>query len=86
MAVSGVVRFFHTLVMGIVSMFVKAWRWTARMVSAYPDIALGGFIVCLILVWVATFVGMRTRAVGAESQRDKIAYEYMIFKEEHGYE
>ena len=71
---------------GLTSLSCALWRRLARAVGNYPAIALGMFIVIVFLTWMFTFVSMRTRAVGAESQRDRIVWQYHCFKQTHGYE
>jgi hypothetical protein len=55
-------------------------------VSNNPKVTLCAFVVIAALVWLLTFVKMECRAVGAENQRDSIAWQYQDFKEKHGYE
>lgn len=57
-----------------------------RFVGNNPAVAVGGFVFIVAITWLLTFVSMRARAVGAEMQRDSIAWQYQNFKEKHGYE
>ena len=82
----GVTRIVTGFILGIVSILVWIWRVCCRFVGKYPNVALGGFIVIVFIVWMLTFVKMRTRAVGAEHQRDSIAWQYQNFKTSHGYD
>lgn len=82
----GFARIVSCIVLGIVSIFVWLWRFTCKLVGKYPNIALGAFIVIAAIIWLLTFVSMRARAVGAEQQRDFIAWQYQDFKNNHGYE
>ena len=82
----GFTRIIYCIVFGFLSIIVWVWQRICRFVSKYPNIALGTFIVLIMLVWLFTFVSMRTRAVGAESQRDSISYEFHLFKKNYGYE
>jgi len=82
----GIWHFLSALFFGVVSAIVWLWRKAVGFVGEYPNIALGAFIAITCIVWVLTFVSMRVRAVGAECQRDSIAYQYQTFKEQHGYE
>lgn len=75
-----------SIFMGVASVLLALWRFMARKVGRYPNIALGAFLVAVILAWLLTFVSMRARAVGAECQRDALAYQFTAFKECHGYE
>ena len=91
--VSGVKKFFWgsmrmvtCIILGIVSLVVAAWRAVVRFIGLNPSISLCAFIALALLVWMLTFVQMRARAIGAECQRDAIAWQYMDFKEKHGYE
>lgn len=83
-------KFIHltskVVVIGLLSLFRAAWRFMTRQVGNYPSIALGGFLVAFFLVWLLTFASMRARAVSAEDRCCSIAYEYKLFKEQHGYE
>ena len=76
----------RVLIMGLASLLRAIWRLLVRWVGSYPNIALGGFLVASLLIWMVTFMLMRARAVGAEEQRDSIAWQYIQFKEQHGYE
>ena len=82
----GLMRIITCIILGVVSVIAWLWRCLVRFVGNNPTIAIGGFAVVLVLTWVLTFVNMRARAVGAESQRDSIAWQYQNFKEQHGYE
>ena len=81
----GFMRIITCIILGIISIFAWLWRCACRFVGKYPNIALGGFIVIAVVVWLMTFVSMRVRAVGAEHQRDSIAWQYQDFKNRHGY-
>lgn len=82
----GIARILFAVTFGLTSIVVHLWRKACGFVGKYPNIALGGFIVITGIVWLLTFVSMRSRAVGAECQRDSIAWKYKEFKEQHGYE
>ena len=82
----GITKIISGIFLGIISLIVWLWHLACKWVGKHPNIALGGFIVVAVLVWVLTFVSMRSRAMGAEFQRDSIAYQYQKFKEGHGYE
>ena len=82
----GLAKIVASVVLGIASVMVWLWRKCVSLVGKYPNIALGTFIVITCIVWLLTFVKMRSRAVGAESQRDQIAWQYKQFKTSHGYE
>ena len=82
----GLARIVTCIIFGIISLLVWLWNCACRWVGRHPNVALGGFIVVAVVVWVLTFVSMRTRAVGAELQRDSIAWKYQEFKMNHGYE
>lgn len=82
----GLCRILTCLFFGFLSFLRWVWRLSVRAVAKYPNIALGGFIVLLVAVWLLTFVSMRTRAVGAEDALDSLSWEYSQFKEIHGYE
>jgi len=81
----GLMRCITCIILGIVSFIVWLWKMACFFVEKNPKIALGGFIVTAILIWLLTFVSMRARAVGAENQRDAIAWQYHDFKTSHGY-
>lgn len=74
-----------SIILGIVSLLVYLWKQAAKFIGKYPNFALGGFIVIGSVIWILTFVSLKAKAVGAESQRDSISYEFSQFKEEHGY-
>ena len=82
----GVINTLISLVMGIVSVLVYLWQVACRFIGRNPGISLGAFFFLMFVVWTLTFVSMRTRAIGAESQRDSICWKYQQFKETHGYE
>lgn len=82
----GIARIITCILLGIISIFVHVWRVIVRFVGLNPKLAIGGFFVIVIIVWLLTFVSMRARAVGAEHQRDSIAWQYQDFKEKHGYD
>ena len=84
--VRGVSLLLKALLLGITSLFLAVWRRMSRWVGGNPSIALGGFLVTVFLAWLITFMAMRARAVGAEAQRDSLAWQYSEFKERHGYE
>ena len=50
----------------------------------YPNIALGGGLVIIAVVWVLTFASMRAKTVGAEHQRDSLSYELSKYTELFG--
>lgn len=81
----GLWKTFCCLFFGIVSVVVWLWKCAVNAVERFPNIALGGFIVVTGIVWVLTFASMRAKAVGAEAERDSISWEYLHFKETHGY-
>lgn len=72
-----------SVVIGIASVFRALWLRSVKFVGNYPNIALGGFLVAITLVWVVTFVRMRARAVIAEDQRDSITWQFSRYKEQH---
>lgn len=82
----GLMRIVTCIFLGIASLAFAAWRAMVKFVRNYPDISLGAFIVLAGLIWVLTFVSMRAKTVGAEMQRDSIAWQYKNFKKSHGYE
>lgn len=82
----GLKRMLTCVIFGIVSLLVWGWRYACKFVGKYPNIALGGFIVIVTLVWFVTFVKMRHRAVSAEYQRDHVVWQFTDFKRQHGYE
>lgn len=82
----GVTRIIFAVVFGLTSIVVHLWRCACKFIGKYPNIALGSFIVITAMIWLLTFVSMRARAVGAEQQRDFIAWQYQDFKNNHGYE
>lgn len=84
--VKGLYQLVQAVVMGLVSLVCALWRYLVSLVGKYPNIALGGFLVSVVIVWLITFMSMRARAVGAEAQRDAVGYEFQTFRESHGYE
>ena len=82
----GFCRMVAAIVLGFLSLFRWLWRCLCNFVSANPKTAIVMFVVIIGVIWLLTFVNMRCRAVGAENQRDSIAWQYQNFKEEHGYE
>lgn len=82
----GICRIITAIILGIASVFAWLWRCICSFVSNNPKVTLCAFVVIAALVWLLTFVNMRCRAVGAENQRDSIAWQYQNFKEKHGYE
>ena len=84
--VKGLYAMAYAFIAGLVSLFAGLWRSLVYLVGKYPSIALGGFLVAVIIAWLVTFMTMRARAIGAEAQRDSIAWQYTDFKEKHGYE
>ena len=79
-------RIVTCIILGVVSVVVWLWRMACKFVGNYPNVALGTFIVIAAVVWLLTFVSMKSRAIGAEHQRDSIAWQYHNFKTTHGYE
>ena len=82
----GIARIIFAVVFGLWSLLVHAWRASVSWVGRYPNIALGGFIVVAVLIFVLMFARNRAKVLGLESQRDSIAWQYQAFKESHGYE
>lgn len=82
----GTCLFMRVVFVGISSVLCALWRLLSRWVGSNPSVALGGFLAAIFITWLLTFAAMRARAVGAESQRDRLSYEYATFKEQHGYE
>ena len=82
----GIMRILSCIVLGFLSIVRWLWRFVGRFVSVYPEISIATAVVTVILVWLLTFMSMRARAVGAESQRDSISWEFYQFKKGHGYE
>jgi len=78
--------FVFGIVSGIVSVLVWIWRKAVGMVSRFPNIALGTFLVIICVTWLLWFAKYRATKVGLESQRDSIAWQYQSFREGHGYE
>lgn len=81
----GFMRIITCILLGIVSVFVWLWHMLCDFVGRNPKISVGGFVVIAFLIWMLTFVCMRARAIGAENQRDAIAWQYYDFKTQHGY-
>ena len=82
----GFCRIVTCIVLGIVSLIVAAWRAVVRAVGKYPNIALGTFIVVLLIVVLLMWANNRATENGLVAQRDAIAWQYHNFKETHGYE
>lgn len=82
----GTMRIITCIILGVVSIIAWLWKMACLFVEKNAKVALAGFIVIAVLIWLLTFVSMRARAVGAENQRDQIAWQYQDFKNNHGYE
>ena len=79
-------RIVTCILLGVVSFIVWLWKCACRWVGRHPNIALGGFIVVAILIFVLMFARNRAKMLGLEAQRDSIAWQYQNFKESHGYD
>lgn len=82
----GIVRIISDILLGIVSIFVWLWKCAVRWVGKYPQIALGAFIVIVLLIWLLMYASKKATENGLTAQRDSIAWQYQNFKETHGYE
>lgn len=81
----GIVGIITTTFIGIASIFYCLWRFLAKSISKYPNLALGAFLLVVFITWLLTFAQMRARAVGAEDRCANISWQYQDFKEKHGY-
>ena len=75
----GLLRIITCVFLGILSIIRYLWRLFVAFVRRNPIIAIGGFVAVIIFTWLLTFVQMRSRAVGAEHQRDSLSYELSKF-------
>lgn len=75
----GICRIITAIVLGIVSILVWLWRKLTDFVGLNPKFSIITAVIIVILVWLFTFVNMRSRAVGAEHQRDSLSYELSKF-------
>lgn len=75
----GLCRIITCIVLGIISIFVWLWRKLIDFVGINPKFSTITALVIIALVWVFTFVKMRSRATGAEHQRDSLSYELSKF-------
>ncbi len=75
----GLLRIITCVILGILSIIRYLWRLFVAFVRRNPIIAIGGFVAVIIFTWLLTFVQMRSRAVGAEHQRDSLSYELSKF-------
>lgn len=75
----GICRIITAIVLGIVSILVWLWRKLIDFVGLNPKFSIITAVIIVILVWLFTFVNMRSRAVGAEHQRDSLSYELSKF-------
>lgn len=75
----GLLRIITCVILGILSIIRYLWRLFVAFVRRNPIIAIGGFVTVIIFTWLLTFVQMRSRAVGAEHQRDSLSYELSKF-------
>ena len=82
----GITRLMVSVINGILSLLAALWRMMVRCISSYPNIALGTFLLVVVITWLLTFASMRARAVCAEDRLGVVSYEYQTFKERHGYE
>ena len=80
----GLVRIFTCLIGAVLSLLRALWRKMVRFVGMYPNIALGGGLVLMAIVWVLTFAPMRAKTVGSEHQRDSLFYELSKYTELFG--
>lgn len=75
----GICRIITAIVLGIVSILVWLWRKLIDFVGLNPKFSIITAVIAIVLVWLFTFVNMRSRAVGAEHQRDSLSYELSKF-------
>ena len=75
----GICRIITAIVLGIVSILVWLWRKLTDFVGLNPKFSIITAVIVVVLVWLFTFVNMRSRAVGAEHQRDSLSYELSKF-------
>lgn len=80
----GIFRIVTCLIGAVLSLLRALWRRMVRFVGMYPNIALGGGLVIIAVVWVLTFASMRAKTVGAEHQRDSLSYELSKYTELFG--
>lgn len=82
----GLWRILTCIFFGILSVIVWLWKRACSWVGKYPNVALGGFICVVVIMFVLMFANNRAKVMGLEAQRDSISYQYQEFKESHGYE
>jgi len=71
----GILRPIWLIIVGVISLCNYLWKLSLKFVRKNPSYAVVVFVIVVFMTWLLTFVSMRTRAVGAEFQRDSISYE-----------
>ena len=82
----GIGRIVTCIILGIISIIVWLWRCAVNCVKQNPQIALCAFLIVVFLVWLVMYASSKAERLGAEEQRDSIAWQYQEFKQLHGYE
>lgn len=72
----GILHILWGIVNGIASLAVALWDLMVGFTSKYPKLMLMLSATLMFLIWLGTFVSLRTTAVAAEDQRDSISYQY----------
>ena len=77
--VRGLLRIITCVIFGFLSVVRWLWQLFIAFVKKNTAIAIGGFLVVILLTWLLTFIQMRVQVVGTEHQRDSLSYELSKF-------
>lgn len=80
----GIIRIITCVILGLLSIIRWLWQFFIAFVKKNTAIAVGVFLVVILLTWLLTFMKMRVQVVGTEHQRDSLSYELSKFTQMYG--